>query len=257
MITLYDSAFSPFARKVRMVIDHKGLKAKYVDGLRRENHERLKEINQRAEVPAIVDGDLTIINSADIIAYLDYKFPDHPVLPFDPEIRAKARAWERTADHTIDPILVNISYWLWAERPDSMPTGLKDAAKRDMGQVYAELEQNLSEDGFLFSEVSIAEYALIPHLASTFALGVGPNRTAFPKVCAWIKRLKKLDVIQADMTRTREWFRDIANQDVERNQIFWRGDRIEWILAKGHHDWFFREIEEDRVLWPGLGLPTR
>ena len=33
MIKLYDSAFSPFARKVRMVLDHKGLSYEAVDGL--------------------------------------------------------------------------------------------------------------------------------------------------------------------------------------------------------------------------------
>jgi glutathione S-transferase len=34
MIELYDSAFSPFARKVRMVLDHKALNYETVDGLR-------------------------------------------------------------------------------------------------------------------------------------------------------------------------------------------------------------------------------
>jgi hypothetical protein len=32
--------------------------------------------------------------------------------------------------------------------------------------------------------------------------------------------------------------------------LFWRGDRIEWMLARGFHDWFCNEIKSDRVLWP-------
>ena len=44
--------------------------------------------------------------------------------------------------------------------------------------------------------------------------------------------------------------------DLEREKIFWRGDRIEWILARGYHEWFFKEIEEDRVLWPKIGTPS-
>jgi glutathione S-transferase len=35
MIKLYDSAFSPFARKVRMVLEYKGLNYEVVDGLLR------------------------------------------------------------------------------------------------------------------------------------------------------------------------------------------------------------------------------
>ena len=75
MITLYDSAFSPFARKVRMVLEHKRLEAEYVDGLLLENHDRLRAVNGRVEVPALTDGDLTVINSADIVAYLDHRYP--------------------------------------------------------------------------------------------------------------------------------------------------------------------------------------
>lgn len=36
----------------------------------------------------------------------------------------------------------------------------------------------------------------------------------------------------------------------------WRGDRIEWLLARGYHDWFFNEIKQGRVLWPGPALPA-
>jgi len=38
MITLYDSAFSPFARKVRLVLEHKGLAFQALDGLLKSSH---------------------------------------------------------------------------------------------------------------------------------------------------------------------------------------------------------------------------
>jgi hypothetical protein len=52
MLTLYDNAFSPFARKVRMVLEHKGLAFEAIDGLRRSNHERIVRI--KAVAPAEV-----------------------------------------------------------------------------------------------------------------------------------------------------------------------------------------------------------
>ena len=33
-------------------------------------------------------------------------------------------------------------------------------------------------------------------------------------------------------------------------------NRIEWRLARGYHAWFMTEIEENRVLWPRLGVPA-
>ena len=48
----------------------------------------------------------------------------------------------------------------------------------------------------------------------------------------------------------------VKERGIERRRIFWRGDRIEWLLARGFHPWFFKEIAEDRVLWPGPALPA-
>ena len=98
MIKLYDSAFSPFARKVRMTLEHKELAYEAVDGLLRSNHEALKAVNGRVEVPALVDGDIVVVNSPDIVAYLDYGYPAKCVYPDDPAARVHARAWERVAD---------------------------------------------------------------------------------------------------------------------------------------------------------------
>lgn len=255
MMTLYDNAFSPFARKVRMAMEYKGLDAEFVDGLRRENHGRLQAVNGRVEVPVLSDGEATVVNSSDIVAYLDHRYPEAPVLPADPAIRARARAWERTADDTIDPVLVDISYWLWAERPDEMPDGLLAAAQADMAQVYAALEAELEPDGFICGDLSVADLALFPHLMSVKAMGVPIDAEAFPKLAAWLKRMMGLDICKADLARTRDYIQTVDDQDIERVKIFWRGDRIEWMLARGFHGWFMREIEEDRVTWPGLGLP--
>ena len=75
MIKLYDSAFSPFARKVRMTLEYKELSYEVVDGLLRSSHEALKAVNGRVEVPVLVDEDIVVVNSGDIISYLDYRYP--------------------------------------------------------------------------------------------------------------------------------------------------------------------------------------
>ena len=48
---LYDNAFSPFARKARMVLDLKGLDYEAIDGLDKSNGEALAAVNGRVEVP--------------------------------------------------------------------------------------------------------------------------------------------------------------------------------------------------------------
>lgn len=256
MIKLYDSAFSPFARKVRMTLDHKELAYEAVDGLLKSNHEALKAVNGRVEVPALVDGDVVIVNSADIVAYLDYRYPAKSMYPDAPAGRVHSRAWERVADTFVDPILVDISYWKWAERPDKIPDGLLEAARADLRNVYDALNMDLSVRQFVSGPLSIADIALFPHIANARAMAVEFSAQDHPNVGRWFKDMRSLPICAADLKRARNYIVTMKDRDIERQRIFWRGDRIEWMLARGFHAWFFNEIEEDRVAWPGPALPA-
>lgn len=256
MIKLYDSAFSPFARKVRMVLEHKGLAFEAVDGLLKSNHEALRAVNGRVEVPALVDGDVVVVNSADIVGYLEFRYPRPAVYPEAAAARVHARAWERAADTFVDAILINISYWLWADRKDTMPGGLLDSARADLQLVYDRLNSELARRDFVSGPLSIADIALFPHLASAKAMNVEFSAQQHPNLVRWMKQMRALPIVLADLKRARDYVAGIKQLDVERGRIFWRGDRIEWMLARGQHDWFFNEIRERRVLWPGPALPA-
>jgi glutathione S-transferase len=255
MLTLYDNAFSPFARKIRLALDYKGVPYDVIDGLMLANRDALEAVNGRVEVPTIVHDGLTVVNSADIVAYLERVFPDKPVYPSSHERWVRARAWERCSDATIDPILIDISLWTWAERPDSMPPGLREAARADLEPIYDALERDLRGRDFVIGdEITIADIALFPHIASVKALGVSFDAERHPSILAWLKRLRGMDLFARDIERARRYIEG-GGQGAEKRKIFWRGERIEWILSRGYHTWFAREIEEGRVIWPGLGIP--
>jgi glutathione S-transferase len=253
---LFDSAFSPFARKVRMVLEFKGLQFEVEDGLLKSNHADLKAVNGRVEVPTLVDGDTVVVNSSDIVSYLEHRYPDRAIYPGTPDARVHARAWERTADTFIDPILVDISYWKWADRPDTMPAGLLEAARADLWLVYDALEAELAQREYISGPLSIADIALFPHIASARAMEVAHSRDRHPNITRWFTRMRSLPICAADLKRARDFMAHIGDDGFEKKKIFWRGDRIEWILARGFHDWFFGEIKAQRVLWPGPAVPA-
>ena len=251
MITLYDCAFSPFARKVRMVLEHKGLHFEAIDGLHATHHAALAAVNPRREVPVLVDGDIVVLNSSHIVAYLEDAYPEPSVLPAAPAQRVKARHWERIADTLLDPIVVDASLWSWAKRTDLPPAGLIDAARRDLQAIYRELETGLEMHGpFICGTFSLADIALFPNLYATRALGLGVPQE-FPLLLEWLKRMSSMQLVQDDLKRVREWLKASKDPGYEKTRIFWRGERIEWLLAAGFHQWFFNEIEEGRVIWPG------
>jgi glutathione S-transferase len=253
VITLYDNPFSPFARKVRMVLQLKTVPFQTIDALALAERARLLTVNPRGEVPVLVDGDTTVVNSADIVAYLEDRFPSPALLPAPPELRARARSWQRVADVLLDAVIHDVSLWVWPthRRSDRPPAGLLEAGRRDLEKILARLDASLDSGGFLCGELSIADLALFPHVSSLKLLGVALD--PFPRVLRWNREMRTLPVVRADLEHVRraalEKFAAGASP-YEAEKVVWRGDRIEWLLANGFQDWFQSELASGRAVVP-------
>lgn len=253
MLTLYDNPFSPFARKVRMVLHWKGLSFESLDALALAEHARLVAVNPRAEVPVLVEDDVTVVGSADIAAYLEDRFPKPSILPGSPGDRASARHWQRLADTVVDAIVHDVSLWVWPthRRADEPPAGLVEAGRRDLETILGRLDRALAPGRFVCGELSIADLALFPHVSSLRLLGTSLD--PFPDVVRWSRELRQLPFVRADLEHVKrsvaEKFESGASP-YEAEKVVWRGDRIEWLLARGFHAWFEAELRAGRAAVP-------
>jgi glutathione S-transferase len=255
MLTLYDNPFSPFTRKVRMVLGFKSLQYRSIDALALTEHDRLVDVNQRAEVPVLVDGRVTVTDSADIVAYLEDRFPNPAVLPVRPELRAKARRWQRLADTLLDAIIHDISIWTWPthHRSDEPPEGILEAGRQDLRRLLVRLEESLDASGFVCDQISIADFSLFPHISSIKPLGVLLEETTYPKLLSWNRKMRMQPAVQDDLEYVKrsaiEKFGS-SQSPYEDEKIVWRGDRIEWLLAHGFQDWLVSELSHGRAIVP-------
>jgi glutathione S-transferase len=244
MLTLYDNPFSPFARKVRMVLRFKGLEFESIDALALDEHDRLVKVNPRAEVPVLVDKGFAVTDSTDIVYYLEDRFPTPAVLPAEPELRAKARRWQRAADTLLDAIIHDISIWTWPthERPDEPPEG-----------VLSQLEDSLHVGDFVCDDLSIADFALFPHVSALKPLGILLEESTHPRLLHWNREMRSQAPVQGDLEYVKQcaFEKFMSGQSpYEDEKIVWRGDRIEWLLAHGFRDWFLAELEAGRAVIP-------
>lgn len=254
-MTLYDNPFSPFARKVRMVLDHKGFEFESIDALTLERLPELRRRNPRAEVPVLLDDDLVIIDSECIVDYLEDVQPVPSIYPKSPRDRARARKWQRVADRTIDAIVHDMSLWIWPthKRTDSAPEGLLEAGRGDLLAILADLEGDLRAHGFVCGDVSIADFALFPHVSVLRLLGLPLDPDRHAAIKAWERRMREVPAVANDLRRVRaavdEKFRS-GSSPYEAHSVVWRGDRIEWLLSKGFDAWWSEERSSGRAVIP-------
>ena len=255
MLTLFDNPFSPFARKVRMVLRFKNVQYRSIDALALDEHDRLFDVNPRAEVPVLVDGSVVVPDSADIVSYLEDRFPKPPAFPIGPELRAKARSWQRLADTVLDAIIHDISIWTWPthHRPDQPPKGLLEAGRRELLKILVHLEDSLDASGFVCDQLCVADFSLFPHVSSLKPLGILLEEGTYPKLLRWNRTMRTQAAVREDLEHLKgSAIAKFASgqSPYEDEKIVWRGDRIEWLLAHGFEEWFISELSHGRVIIP-------
>src|SRR5215212_10903245 len=101
MLTLYEHPLSAYAMKVKIALLEKGLEFQPIvpDGLPNGTAAgAFVEASPRAEIPALVDGDVRVFDSTIILEYLEDKWPTPALLPSSPIERARARMLEEICD---------------------------------------------------------------------------------------------------------------------------------------------------------------
>lgn len=106
MLELYHHGSSVCAAKVRLYLEEKELEwtGHYIDILKGEQFTpEYMKLNPKAVVPTLVHDGTVIRDSSNICEYLDDVFPDHPVRPADPVVRAEVRYWTKAVDEDLHP----------------------------------------------------------------------------------------------------------------------------------------------------------
>src|SRR5215813_5993767 len=106
---LYSGPLSLFSRKVEIALNEKGLPFERVmvpftqAAGYTPKHPAVLAANPKAQVPVLVDGDLTMFDSTLIFEYLEEAYPAPALWPKDPKDRAQARMLELFADEILLP----------------------------------------------------------------------------------------------------------------------------------------------------------
>jgi glutathione S-transferase len=126
-VRLIDAARCPFCARVRLALAEKELDYETVDVDLSDRPQWLLELNPPSGRVPVLDDGFTLPESDVIMAYLDERYPERPLLPSDPAERARARLLL----HRFDELLGSDYYAFRRGDPNDLPAKL---AALEVGQ---------------------------------------------------------------------------------------------------------------------------
>ncbi|WP_431283183.1 glutathione S-transferase family protein [Humitalea sp. 24SJ18S-53] len=203
-LTLYYLSGSPYAWRVWLALEHKGIpfqcKTMSYDAgdLKTPGYAAL---NPRRQVPVIDDDGFVLYESAAIVEYLEDKWPDSPRL-FSPDLRQRAieRRLIREADAYFVEGLEHLVRAVFGTPPERHSPDKIKAAWHAMRSELA-LWESLIRGDWLAGDLSAADYTLFPEIAlgqriAQINPGMLDGDLPGPRLAAWMARMTALPIIQ-------------------------------------------------------------
>src|ERR1700687_1522158 len=155
---LYSGPLSLFSRKVEIALQEKSLAFErgmvpfsQAQGYS-PKHPAVLAANPKAQVPVLVDGDLTLFDSTVIAEYLEDAYPERPLFPKEPKARARCRLLELYADEILFAPVRMLGYRTEPPHPDPKLQAIREEEGRQADAAilarYSDLQAELGRAGY-------------------------------------------------------------------------------------------------------------
>jgi len=196
MIRFYYASGSPFAWRVHLALEEKGLP--YEPRLLSFQAGDLKKpeylaLNPHGKVPALVDGDLALYESQAILEYLDDRYPAPSLLPADPVARALLRVEELECILYFSEAFQKVARQVFFTPVDQRDEKALAEARAQLQALLAGLEARAGKrkgDFVMGASFTRADVSWIPFVEIAARAGVDLDAATTPWLAAWRARMR-------------------------------------------------------------------
>ena len=224
MITLHQYHLSPFNEKIQRMLNHKGIPFEeryWTLGERK----KVRALNPTGKLPALQNGERVVCDSTDVAHYIEQNFPQKPLIPSDPRLRAQVHVLEDWADESLYFYEMHLRFTTPGNRERNIPrmvehegaflrwllakvvpggivriTGSQGIGRKSIEQLLVDVERHITAvDGLLdgtdwlvgnqLSLADLAVYAMFQALRD--ADMVADMLARYPAVTAWMMRVEE------------------------------------------------------------------
>ncbi|XP_008794561.2 probable glutathione S-transferase [Phoenix dactylifera] len=184
-VVVLDFWVSPFAMRVKIALEEKGIKfeAREEDLLGNKSELLLQSNPIYKKVPVLLHNGKPLCESLVILNYVDETWPSPPLLPTSPYERSVAKFW---ADF-VDKKIFEGGSKIWKSKGEAL-----EVAKKEFEECLKLLEGALGEkEYFAGNGFGFVDIVLIPHISWFYGyeqFGGFKVEEQCPKLGAWMKR---------------------------------------------------------------------
>ncbi|HEY1374666.1 MAG TPA: glutathione S-transferase family protein [Candidatus Binatia bacterium] len=198
-IKLYDAVPSSNSDRVKIALNEKGLAYERVSlNLARRDQKKPEflKLNPYGKVPVIDDGGKILFESCIINEYLDEKYPNPPLMPKDPYLRARGRILVDYGMNHLHTTYFALRDEFFFKKEGERDQKLISEKQRELRGMLGYLEEALGDREYFLGEFSLTDVDLWPRFGRLEDYGALPT-PELPRLGAWIPRMKARPSIKA------------------------------------------------------------
>ncbi|XP_014492428.1 probable glutathione S-transferase [Vigna radiata var. radiata] len=196
-VELFGLRGSPYAGRVQIALELKGVKYRYVEEDLRNKSDLLLKYNPiHKKVPVLVHNGRPLAESLVILEYIDEIWQNHPILPQHPYDRSLARFWSRFID---DKCLPAISKAAFTAKEEEREKGTEESL-----DALQFLEDELKHKFFGGESIGLVDIAAgfiafwLPAIEEAVGLKLLSSKN-FPKLSKWSEEYTNHPVVKENL----------------------------------------------------------
>lgn len=202
-ITLFGAHVSPYVRKTRLVLAHKGLEYSHIPVVPfgADQPAEFKENSPLGKIPLLKMGESFIPDSSVICAFLEREVPQPSILPSSNLDIARAQWFEEYADTFM---VSSIGGHLFAEiilapalfKREPIQSDIDKALNEEIPKIFDYLSSELKDEFLVGNQITIADIAVCNVFIAMHHCQVKCDASKWPIVAAYIDKVTSLDFFQ-------------------------------------------------------------
>lgn len=197
-VTVIGSYLSPYVRKVLACLHIKGVEYRIDPIVPYFGNDEFSRLTPLRRVPVLIDDQVTLPDSTVICEYLEDRYPEPPLLPPEPDRRARARWLEEYADSRLGDVFVwnlfnntVINRYVWQQPVDR--DMLEHTIEREIPAILDHLEAEIPVGDYLLGQLSRADIAIASFFRNASFSGYEIERTRWPRTDNYVQGLLSLE----------------------------------------------------------------